>query len=282
LKSLSKALPDRIFRVMPLRDSSPEAAKQFVISRLDADAATEADPNDPERRLTPSQRRKDLAELDQAVAMVGGRLSDLEFLARRVKAGETPLKAVREIVGQAASEILKMHLYGEENGGGQRRWTAVQAWTLIRRLAEAEDATLRYSEVVLDDAFKAGGGSPDGVLLALEQAELVAIVASPSGRPHAVRPGKPVYRAAFARLTEDRVLRARLDLAVAAELIKGEVATIAKAEEELGLLGSLPRQPRELVARERWLLGKIAASQDKVEKLEAESAKLKAVLLTEF
>jgi hypothetical protein len=269
---------------MPLRDSSPEAAKQFVISRIDADAGAKPDPNDPEKKLTPSQRRTDMIELDAAIKTVGGRLSDLEFLARRIKMGETPLRAVREIVGQSASEILKMYLLNaDETASGQRRWTAVQAWTLIKRLAAADDATLRYNEIVLDDAFNTGNGvSPDAVLQALEQAELVSIVVSPHGRPHSIRPGKPVYRAAFARLTEDRVLRSRLDLAVCAELVKAEHATIGKAEDELRLLGTLPKQPRELVGRERWLLSKIAASQTKVEKLEAESAVLKAVLLTEF
>lgn len=269
---------------MPLRDSSPEAAKQFVISRLDADSVAEADPNNPEKKLTPSQRRNDLTELDQSIATVGGRLSDLEFLARRIKMGETPLKAAREIVGQSASEILKMYLLNaDESSTGQRKWTAVQAWTLIKQLAKSENATLRYNEVVLDDAFKTGGGgSPDAVLQALEQAELISIVVSPHGRPHSIRPGKPVYQAAFVRLTEDRVLQSRLDLAVCAELVKAESATIDRAEEELKLLVGLPRQPRELAGRERWLLGKIAGSQAKVERLEAQSAALKAVLLTEF
>ena len=38
-KSLSKALPDRVFRSIVLGDCTPEVAKRFVIKHLDADSA---------------------------------------------------------------------------------------------------------------------------------------------------------------------------------------------------------------------------------------------------
>ena len=88
-KSLSKALPDRVFRQISLGDCSPEVAKRFVVRHLDAGADTAAS-GDGEKPLTPSQKRKDLGELDECLEILGGRLTDLEFLARRVKAGETP------------------------------------------------------------------------------------------------------------------------------------------------------------------------------------------------
>ena len=88
-KSLSKALPDRVFRQISLGDCSPEVAKRFVIRHLDAGAETMTT-EDGEKSLTPSQRRRDLGELDGCIDILGGRLTDLEFLARRVKAGETP------------------------------------------------------------------------------------------------------------------------------------------------------------------------------------------------
>lgn len=86
-KSLSKALPDRVFRQISLGDCSPEVAKRFVINHLD-DEAKYAPSN--EGKLLPSQTRKDLNELDECIETLGGRLTDLEFLARRIKAGETP------------------------------------------------------------------------------------------------------------------------------------------------------------------------------------------------
>lgn len=87
-KSLSKALPDRVFRQITLGDCTPEVAKKMVIRHLDADTNDDAAPG--ESKLTPSQLRSDLDELDEVISVLGGRLTDLEFLARRIKAGESP------------------------------------------------------------------------------------------------------------------------------------------------------------------------------------------------
>lgn len=103
-KSLSKVLPDRVFRQLSLGDCCPEVAKRYVVHHLDFNAkpssksTTDEKAGDEAMRLTPSQKREDLRELDSAIGYPGGRLTDLEFFARRIKAGETPSKAVQEIV----------------------------------------------------------------------------------------------------------------------------------------------------------------------------------------
>lgn len=270
-KSLSKALPDRAFRQIGLSDTSIEVAKRFVVNHLDFDAE---DAQDGMKELSKSQRRKDLADLDEVLPALGGRLTDLEFLARRVKAGETPRKAVEEIVDQSASEILKMFIFGIEDGA--RQWTPQQAWILIKQLANAE--SLRYNEILLSDAYKTGG---DRALQALEQAELITIQ-STSGRPYAIKPGRPVYSSAFQALTKDNVLRSRFDLAVLTESIKIENTSVEKYEQELHLLGELPKQPSEITGRVQYLLEKLQTSQAKIEKYERESAALKKVLMSEF
>ncbi|KAG9647036.1 hypothetical protein KCV04_g3040, partial [Aureobasidium melanogenum] len=270
-KSLSKALPDRVFRQISLSDTSLEVAKRFVINHIDFEAE---DAEAGIKQLTPSQRRKDLGELDSVLPALGGRLTDLEFLARRIKAGETPRKAVREIVEQSASEILKMFVLGQEDGG--RQWTPQQAWLLIKQLAK--DQSIRYNEILLSDSYKSGG---EKALAALEQAELIAIQ-SYNGRPYAIKPGRPVYQPAFEKLTEDKVLQSRMDLAVLAEGIKAETQSIDKYEQELHLLGELPRQPAELTSRVNYLLSKIMASQAKVEAYEKQSGELKKILTSEY
>jgi hypothetical protein len=269
---------------MALTDSTPEAAKRFVLSKLNADVETKDDPNNPEKKITPSQRRKDLDQLDECIGTIGGRLTDLEFFARRIKMGESPYKAVSEIVSQSAAEILKMYLFNsEESKDGKRRWLQVQAWLLIKQLAASESASLRYNELILNDTFKSGAtGGPDAVLQALEQAELISVIVSSNGRPYSIKPGKPVYHAAFQKLTEDRVLQSRFDLAIAAELIKIETTSIDKYESELKLLAELPKQPYEVIGRTKWLLAKIAASQANVEKYEKESSGLKSILASEY
>lgn len=277
-KSLSKALPDRVFRQISLGDISPQVARKFVISHLDAD--TDITVSGSDDKLTPSQRREDLAELDESIAVLGGRLTDLEFFARRLKAGQTPGRAVAEIIDQSASEILKMYLLAIDKAG--LKWSTEQAWFLVRSLAA--DGTLRYSEVLLSNTFASSltptASNGEAVLEALSAAELITINTA-KGRPTTIKAGKPVYQAAFEKLTEDRVLKSRLDLAVLTELTKIETKTIDKYETELNMLGSLPNQPREVGPRVRFLLGKLAVSQGKVEAWEKEMGRLKKVLSSE-
>ncbi|KAI5359130.1 putative mitochondrial escape protein [Septoria linicola] len=278
-KSLSKALPDRVFRQISLGDCSPEVAKRYVIQHLDFDAepghvtGDKGHENEEVKPLTPSQKRKDLQELDSVIGQLGGRLTDLEFFARRIKAGETPIRAVKEIVDQSASEILKMYLL---LGSDSKQWTSAQAWTLVRELADKEG--LRYNEILLMDPFKPGG---EKAIAALEQAELISVQSS-NGRPYRILPGKPVYQPAFQRLVSDNVLRAKLELALLSEAIAGENKTIDKHEQELRLLSELPKQPPELYDRMKWLLGNVSKSQKSIESMEKESAVLKKILQTEF
>ena len=182
------------------------------------------------------------------------------------------VEAILEIIEQSASEILKMYILDSAT----RSWTPAQAWELIKSLASS--GKIRYNEVLLSDTFKAGGES---TLQAFEQAELITVVSS-NGRPYSIKPGKPVYQAAFKRLTEDHVLKARLDLAILTELTKIETQSIDKYESELNLLANLPKQPGEIVPRIKWLLSKLQTCQSKIEKYERESGTLKKVLQVEY
>ena len=62
-KSLSKALPDRVFRQISLGDIKPDVAKKFVVSHLDIE---KSDPKDTDA-LTPTQKQDDVEELDDAI-----------------------------------------------------------------------------------------------------------------------------------------------------------------------------------------------------------------------
>ena len=156
-----------------------------------------------------------------------------------------------------------------------RKWTPQQAWLLIKELAANE--TLRYNELILNDLFKDG----ETVLQGLEQAELISIT-SKNGRPYGVKPGKPVYQAAFEYLTDDEVLKARMDLAILAQLTSQENKNIERYETELTTLAGLPGTPSELKPRMHWCLNKAMASQEKVMKYDAQSALLKKVLAEKY
>jgi hypothetical protein len=287
-KSLSKSLPDRVFHQVTLGDLSPEAAKLFVVSQLEledhskpkkGDKTDKHDKRDSEE--TPAmemQKREDLRELDECIQSLGGRLTDLQVLARRLRVGQSPKKAVGEIVEQSSAEILRMFLLVKNAGAADRKWSTQQAWYLVRELAQNE--TLKYNEVVLTDTFASSttpGADGESALEALSNAELIT-VKSVNGRPQTIRAGKPVYQTAFTRLLKDPVVTAKMDLELLKELASVEAKTIEKAETELNMLANLPTKPYQTNERINYLLAKLEGSQKKIVAYEKEMGGLKKVL----
>lgn len=285
-KTLSKPLPDRVFRQLALGDLSPAVAKKYVISHLEHDdqvlAGDEGDEGEKQKVLSGGKYRKDLAELDECIESLGGRLTDLNFLARRLKSGQSPKHAVNEIIDQSASDVLRMFILAKKHPGGDQKWSPEQAWYLVREIAK--HGTLRYNEVLLSSTFASSttpaADSAEAALDSLAAAELIS-VGSHKGRPQTVRAGRPVYQAAFAALLADGALRARMDLAVLTERAAVEAKSLDKVEAELGLLGSLPRQPHQTADRVNYLLAKVQSSQARIQECEREMAGLKKILSQE-
>ncbi|KAI0862467.1 RNA12 protein [Xylaria cubensis] len=285
-KVLSKSLPDRVFRQVALGDLSPDVAKWFILGHITAGTQdSEKTDNEGDRDLKENEKianTPDLAGLDDCIGTLGGRLTDLEYLARRIKVGQSPKQAVAEITEQSASEILKMFLLpGKATGDGEHKWSMEQAWYLVNLLSKKD--TLRYNEVLLSDTFSSSLTAPDGesALEGLANAELIT-VRSNAGRPHSITAGKPVYQAAFRQLAGDKVLSAKMELARLKELVKIEGANIDKAEKELALLGSLPNQPWGTRDRVQYLVSKIGGAQGKISAYEQEMGLLKKVLSTQY
>lgn len=80
-KPLSKALPNQVFRTISLGDCSPEVGRKFVLTHLSYE---------PENAETEPERAKNLENLDSCIEVLGGRVTDLEFMAHRIEAGESP------------------------------------------------------------------------------------------------------------------------------------------------------------------------------------------------
>lgn len=291
-KSLSKSLPDRVFRQIALGDLSPDVAKKYVLSHLEETHFEEVKNPEEEdsegggteekreqRERTERERRRDMTELDEVIEALGGRLTDLEFLARRLKSGQSPKEAVTEIIDQSASEIIKMFLLAGSGSAKDKKYSTEQVWFLIKEIASKE--SLRYNEVLLSDTFASsttsGAENGEAALESLANAELI-IVTSHKGRPQTIRAGKPVYQSAFNTLLRDPVLKARMDMALLKELAKVEAKTIDKCEQELSLLGSLPRQPAQTGERVNYLLTKLQDSQTKIAGYEKDVGALKKVL----
>ncbi|KAK4167289.1 RNA12 protein-domain-containing protein [Cladorrhinum sp. PSN259] len=287
-KPLSKALPDRVLNQVTLGDLSPDVAKHFVVSQLDSGKSNKVDEDEDGQKPLPiktdKQKRKDLKELDECIEALGGRLTDLQVLARRLNVGQSPKRAVSDIIEQSASDILRMFLLAANKASGsgsegEKKWSNEQAWYLVKSLADKE--SLKYNEVLLHNTFALSltpaASKPEAALEALADAELITIK-SQHGRPATIRPGKPVYQAAFVRLIEDPVVKARMDLAALTELAKIEAKNIEKAEQELTVLAGLPNGPVQAAGRIQYLLNKLEGSQKKIEGFEKEMGGLKVVL----
>ena len=277
-KLLSKALPDRVFRVVALGDLDPEIAKNFVTSRLEDDQNDRGKEDGDEKRIVPN-----IHGLEASIETLGGRLVDLESLARRVRAGQSPRQATEEIVGESATDIVKMFLLGKTGDEIEKRWSTQQVWQLIKALSK--EPTLRYNQVLLTPTFASSltssAANGEAALESLAAAELIAIKSS-RGHPKVITAGKTLHQAAFAVLANDRVLCAKMDLAVLNEHAKIEAKGIDSAENELALLGSLPRQTGESAGRIQYLLTKLDVGQRKIVQLEKEIAERKKILNEEY
>ncbi|KAM0516061.1 hypothetical protein ACHAPE_005684 [Trichoderma viride] len=282
-KSLTKAMPDRVFRTLSLGDLDADVARNFVVTRVEEDLKREA-LEEAQQGLDEKQqsKRPNMAGLDEGIKVLGGRLTDLEFLARRLKAGQTPRDAVEEIVTEDATDIVKMYLLGR-TADADRRWSTEQAWHLIKALAD--NPTLRYHQVLLTPTFASSltsfANDGEAALESLAGAELIT-VNTHQGRPQTITAGKPLHQAAFGVLVKDRVLRAKMDLAVLTEMSKVEAKNIDAVEKELQLLGGLPRHTGESAGRVMYLLNKLDAGQRKIAKMDYEMAGLKKIMNEEF
>lgn len=244
-KTLSKSLPDRVFRTITLRDLSPDAAKKFVMSRFHQPKLSKdrREAGDEKVEDYQPEHKQDLRELDDAIEVLGGHFIDLESLVRHMKTGKSPRQALQEIIDQSASEITKLYLRPNK---GDRKYSTEQAWFLIKEIAKKE--SLRYNEFLLSNTF-ASSTSPgvengEMALEALANAELITVRLR-RGHPQTIQAGKPVYRAAFAELLHDSVLKARLDLAVLNELSKVEAETVDKVSSHCATVATPVRQAHE-------------------------------------
>ncbi|OAA59269.1 Mitochondrial escape protein 2 [Cordyceps fumosorosea ARSEF 2679] len=280
-KPLTRALPDRVFRVVSLGDLDHGVAKKYIMGRIqnDREAAEERKEKEEGDKVT---RAPNLGGLDMAIDTLGGRLVDLESLSRRIQSGMSPSDATDEIVTESAVDIVKMFLSSKGSEAAEKKWSTAQVWHLVKGLAK--ESSLIYNQVLLSPTFSSST-SPSAVdgeaaLESLAAAELISI-RSDRGHPRLITAGKPLQAAAFARMVADRVLVAKMDLAQQSELAKIEAKKIAGAENELALLGSLPRQTSESAGRVQYLLVQIDTAQRKIEDLDKQMAACKKILSEE-
>ncbi|KAK7202522.1 RNA12 protein-domain-containing protein [Myxozyma melibiosi] len=243
-KLLQEAMPNTVYNTVNIGDAPPDLAKSFVRRQ------TMALPD------TGTDREDTLKDLDKALEPLGGRMTDLLALIRRISIGETSLQAADEMIRQSSTEIIKRFL----KCGSDIAWNPEQVWTIVKGLATAED--IRYNQLLADPLFK---GNSD-VIAALEHAELITVTER-DGRPHAIKPGRPIYRAAFKRLIQDKGLYADQEITRLTSIVGVLSAGISKDEDELVKLSALftPKGPAVDVSdRMRFLADDIQVRQKKI------------------
>lgn len=276
-KPLAKALPDRVFRTVSLGDLAPDVAKNFVLGRIKDMNQLAEESDDGEKKPA---KQVNLSGLDDCIETLGGRLTDLEFFSRRLRTGQSPRQALDEIVTESATDVVRMFLLGKPSDVDEKKWSTQQAWHLVKSLAQ--NGALRYNQVLLSGPFAAVSASEaESAIDSLAGAELISVTTH-QGRPKTITAGKPLHQAAFSKLLNDHVLRAKMDLDVLTELSKVEGKSVDKVENELALLGSLPRQTNETAGRISFLLAKLDSSQVKIAKWDKEMGELKKVLNEEY
>ncbi|KAF9364783.1 mitochondrial escape protein 2 [Mortierella sp. NVP85] len=263
-KPLSRALPNMTFETIVLSDATLESAMEFVNKNLD---------------------HEDYPDLTEHVKVIGGRLTDLEMFVQKVKLGMEPNDAKNDILGKAVVEVRKSAFDFETGDKRSLSWSPIQFWAIMKALATVE--AISYDELKIHPLFR-GDEAPFG---AMEQAELITITQK-HGRPFSVRPGKPIYRAAFQEILLDDGFAAVMDLETVTFLEKVEMTNITKWEGELRELSHLLHQdgswffgggriPKEVDTRVKWLMKKLAESHAKVEKYEQDMGRLKEAVLSQ-
>ncbi|KIY43695.1 hypothetical protein FISHEDRAFT_52862 [Fistulina hepatica ATCC 64428] len=257
-KPFAKALPTKPLHTIALYDADSATALAFVRDKL--------------RRgnLTPRQV--------QCVERLGGRASDLESMIHKVRSGQSIEEAVEDLISGAIGELCKNAFGDDPEDAKDLLWSRSQAWMVLKSLTARPE--LLYYDLLVKFPFK----GDETALKGMEHAGIVSITWL-DGRPSTIRPGKPIFKYVFERLTNDPVFRATQDMSFNKQLIGITETTVKDCEDELlrlkqigtesswfGLSSSATRD------RARDLFRKLHAAQRKIVALERKNDELAGVL----
>jgi hypothetical protein len=202
-------------------------------------------------------------------------MTDLQAFIRRLKSGDTPREALRGMITQSATEIVQMFLMKDN-----AQWTKEQVWCLMKKVCKDSGngvsiADLMVTEPMFKGALKPQGESGESTIGALERSEMVTVVTR-DGKPTYIKAGKPLYRAAFQYILSDKTFSAMIETGFLESQMKLQNDKIVKYEEELRLLAKFPSKWGDDVnIRVRYLIDKMAACQQKIQKFEIQLAETK-------
>ena len=258
---LSESLPNQVFKILTLSDVSKVNAKNYVLSQLQ-DKTRNGNNYDNKENSSGGLSSKIVAEIDEALDPLGGRMLDLQAFVRRVKLGEDPLKALEKMVEQASEQITQIFLSDKIDGV-----KSAQAWELIEMLSD--NPVVLYNDIVFKPLFKA---APELGVMELEKNGLIT-VSRDRGVFQEIRPAKPLFRAAFNYLVNDAQLSTVLKTRYLLRVVAFETKRIQKWEEELFPLNNLANQ-KPFESRLDYLSKKIKLSSEVIDRCESEIKEL--------
>lgn len=312
-KVLEKSLPNQVFKVLPVGDANRSAAYNFVLEQVRASQQQKKkekkeaeEMGEDEKKPKENEPSIHLEGLEEALEPIGGRMTDLQALSRRLKSGETPHRAVTDMIEQAKIEVLLMFVTK-----ATERWTKEQAWTLIKMLAAQEDMEKKphqsnnhsFFGIGKDEDEKGLNSSSNNedehkpiwlplnilsqdsnfsspqqqeALNELENSEMIKLQTE-AGRVIAIRAGKPLYQAAFTSLAKDASLSAWMESQILNMMISKENSSIREYETELESLAKLPSK-WEIKSRIDYVSTKLHGCQERIEGYEKELAHQKKVI----
>ncbi|BAO42513.1 mitochondrial escape protein 2 [Kluyveromyces marxianus] len=257
---LAESLPNQVFKMMSLSDASKKSARSYVLAQL-----KETNEEEDEGSVSPinlDMNEKFVEEIDDSLDPIGGRMLDLQAFVRRVKSGEQPKEALEKMVEQASEQITQIFLNGSADP-----LRGAQAWELIELLSAKESITFR--DIIYRPLFKA---APEDALLELEKNGLVSMKRD-RGVLTDILPAKPLFRAAFNYLLENKDIYNVLRTSYLLRMITFETGRIKKWEEELKALSKVSDQ-KSFRSRLNYLGGKIEGSSAVINNCEEEIKKL--------
>ncbi|KAJ2783548.1 mitochondrial escape protein 2 [Coemansia interrupta] len=234
---IQRAQPQRAASLVSLDDETPMGAISLLQRQLSASGhilqqRQQKAGSDQEQAESDSESA-DIATDDQiamAASVLGGRLEDLQLFVQKVQTGESVSAALEDIIQRSITEIRKYAFANDsEVGQYEHTWTPEQFWYLLTELAR--DGSVEYDRMHSSALFSGN----DVALLGLAEAQLITMTYD-NDRPSRIRPGRPVYSAAFKRLLEDPGFSSSMNIKMNKKFTELETAKIRKAEEELALL----------------------------------------------
>lgn len=287
-KVLSVDLPNQVFKTVVLGDATASSAKSYIMRQLSKSSRSETDDTLVDREKT-QEIPLNLEGLDEALRPIGGRMTDIQAFARRLRSGELPLSAVKDMIHQSSIEILQRYLMKPTD-----EWTREQVWSIIKIMAQRDTKEQKSKQKSHQFDTQVGKSVSIGVLnsdpnfksiqdqqrvlRALESSEMIC-TEGVGGRIISMKAGKPLYQAAFEHLLQDKSLNAWMECQILSNCISKEESKIRTFEQELMDLAKLPSK-WEIKTRINYLSDKLYASQIKVQGLERSLAEQQKILTT--